>query len=98
MATFPIDNATETFLREPGEPVRIPDPIELTTQQTSELLNLSCEYVQRLIDEGKIPSHQVGDDHLLRLEAVLQYKQKSDADRLDALKRLVAEAQELNMG
>lgn len=34
----------------------------------------------------------------VRLDDVLAYKQESHADRLDALKNLVAEAQELDMG
>jgi excisionase family DNA binding protein len=82
-----------------GKAVRmIPLETELSTQEAAELLNLSRPYVVRMLDEGKIPSFKVGTHRRVRLEDLLAYKASSEADRLEALKNLVAEAQELDMG
>jgi excisionase family DNA binding protein len=71
---------------------------DLTSQETSELLNLSRPYVVRLLDRGEIPSHRVGSQRYVRIGDAVAFKEKLDADRREALNNLAEEAQELGMG
>jgi excisionase family DNA binding protein len=70
----------------------------MSLNAVADLLNLSRPYVLRLLDEGKLPSHKVGLHRRVRLDDLLAYNKKSDADCLDALRNLVDEAEELGMG
>jgi excisionase family DNA binding protein len=76
----------------------IPLHTELTTQQASELLNVSRPYFIGLLEEAKIPFRLVGKHRRVRLVDVMEYKRRNDQDRLKVLEELVAQAQELDMG
>jgi excisionase family DNA binding protein len=64
---------------------------EITTQQAADVLNISRQYLVRLLDEGKIPYTRTGKHRRLRVEDVLTFKRTRDQERgesLDELTRL----------
>lgn len=76
----------------------IPENAELTTVQAADILNVSRPFLVGLLEEGKIPHRKVGTHRRIRMEDVMNYKQKIDEEREAILDQLVAEAQDQDMG
>jgi excisionase family DNA binding protein len=73
----------------------VPIGKELTTQQAADLLNVSRQYLVRLLDEGRIPYTRTGKHRRLRIEDVLAFKEKRDHERQEALADLTSLSEEL---
>jgi excisionase family DNA binding protein len=96
-------SATEMLRRllEPiarGERVALlPTRHELTPRQAAELLNVSRQYLVRLLDEGKLPFHRVGTHRRVPLEALLEFRRRRDAERSNALANLTELSEDLGL-
>lgn len=82
-----------------GNIVRVvPEQSEVTTRQAAELLDVSRPFLIKLLDGGQIPFRKVGTHRRVALRDVLAYKQRNYEQRMQALEKLTAQAQELNLG
>ena len=66
----------------------VPVGRELTTQQAAGILNVSRQYLVRLLEDGKLPFVRTGSHRRLRIEDVLRYKERRDRERETGLTEL----------
>jgi excisionase family DNA binding protein len=71
---------------------------ELTSQGAADMLHVSRPHLIKLLDQGKLPFHLVGTHRRIRLEDVLAYRDRRDAERDAALKELNRLSEELPGG
>jgi excisionase family DNA binding protein len=70
---------------------------EITTQEAADLLNVSRPHVVSMIEKGELPARLVGNQRRLPLTEVLAYKAQNRAKRLDALREMTENDQELGL-
>jgi excisionase family DNA binding protein len=66
---------------------------KLTSQQAADLLNVSRQYMVRLLERGDIASTKVGTHRRVRVEDLTIYRQRRDECRSIALGELADQAQ-----
>lgn len=76
----------------------IPENAELTTAEAAEVLNVSRPFLIGLLEQGQIKFRKVGSHRRIRMEDVMDYKEKVDADRDGILAELIADAEDQDMG
>jgi excisionase family DNA binding protein len=90
---FVLERVAEVMAR--GDSITVvPVGREVTTQQAADLLNVSRQYLVRVLDEGRIPFRRTGKHRRLRIEDVLAFKEKRDKDRRAGLRELSQMTQE----
>ena len=90
---YMLERVAEVLAR--GDSITVvPVGREVTTQQAANLLNVSRQYLVRLLDEDRIAYRKTGKHRRLRIEDVLAFKEKRDKDRRAGLRELSQLSQE----
>ncbi len=76
----------------------VPYGAELTTQKAADLLNVSRPFLTKLLESGEIQFHRVGSHRRVRVDDMLDYKERRDSERAKALKELQRLGQEYDAG
>jgi excisionase family DNA binding protein len=67
----------------------------LPTKRAAAFLNVSRQYLVRLLDEGHIPSSKIGTHRRISIDDLLTYKRQRDAARRQELDLLAEMNQEI---
>ncbi|MDE2910358.1 MAG: helix-turn-helix domain-containing protein [Chloroflexota bacterium] len=70
---------------------------ELTTMEAADILNVSRPYLIGLLEKKRIPFRLVGRHRRIRMEDLVEYKERIDREREAILDQMVAEAEELGL-
>ncbi len=72
----------------------VPIEQDMTVEETASLLNVSPEFVVKLLDDGEIPYGKVGNQRRISLASAIAYKQQRTIKRREILNELAQFSQE----
>jgi excisionase family DNA binding protein len=87
-ALYEVLRMTAEILAAGGSVTIVPVEKELTTQEAADMLNMSRQYLVRLLDADAIPHHRVSSHRRIRLQDLLAFKARRESERRDALRKL----------
>ncbi len=64
------------------------------TQGAADVLNVSQQYLVRLLDDGRLPFHETGGHRRIWMEDTLVYKRQRERERIASLDGLPQLSQE----
>ena len=70
---------------------------ELTDLEAADILNVSRQYLVKLLENGEIPHTKMRSLHRIRMDDLMAYKEESDKRADKALDELVALSEELGL-
>jgi excisionase family DNA binding protein len=76
----------------------VPHDKELTSQEAADILHVSRPHLIKLLDRGELPFHRVGTHRRIKIDDVLAYRDRRDAQREEALGELARLSEELPGG
>jgi len=76
----------------------VPHDKELTSQAAADILCISRPHLIKLLERGELPFHRVGTHRRIKIEDVLAYRDRRDAEREAALADLARLSEELPGG
>ncbi len=71
-----------------------PNSAEMTTQQAADILNVSRPYLIKLLESDEIPHTKTGSHRRIKVKDVLDYKEKKETQRSQALSKVTDIMQE----
>ena len=72
--------------------------LELTSVQAAEFLQVSRPYLINLIQNKQIPCRMVGTHRRIKLEDLIEYRQRTDAEEMRDREELTKMAEDLGLG
>jgi excisionase family DNA binding protein len=74
-----------------------PEKAELTTQEVADYLNVSCPYVVKLIESGKLPARMIGQRCHVSIADLIKFDEEDRKTRRAALGEFARIDQELKL-
>jgi len=68
---------------------------QLTTTEAADLLNISRQYLTRILERGELPFQLIGRHRRIKLSDLLAYKRKRETERRGIIRELTTQSEEL---